>query len=288
MVDTARNVNLFVSIHPKAPTNPKAAMIVQIYEIQTPREAQTMIDLGVDHVGSVLISEDRWQNETLKSVVDLVRRAGRKSSLIPLFGTVDTICRAVDHYRPHILHFCETLPGPEAGGHELETILRRQEEIGRKYPQLELMRSIPIGRRGEGDIVDSLAIARWFEPVSHWFLTDTLLAHEGPPANEDQPVAGFVGITGETCDWEIARQLVEQSAIPVILAGGIGPRNAARGIEQVRPAGLDSCTRTNAVDHRGRARRFRKDPRLVKELIRVARNGACAPPSRTDQRTKNR
>ena len=30
--------------------------IVQVYEIQTPEEAQAMIEIGVDHVGSVITS----------------------------------------------------------------------------------------------------------------------------------------------------------------------------------------------------------------------------------------
>ena len=37
----------------------------------------------------------------------------------------------------------------------------------------------------------------------------------------EQPVKGFVGITGKTCDWDIAADLVKKSRIPVILAGGI-------------------------------------------------------------------
>ena len=32
-------------------------MIIQIYEIQTPSEAERCIELGVDHIGSVILSE---------------------------------------------------------------------------------------------------------------------------------------------------------------------------------------------------------------------------------------
>jgi len=34
---------------------PQMHMIVQIYEIQTPSEAEAMIHLGVDHIGSVIL-----------------------------------------------------------------------------------------------------------------------------------------------------------------------------------------------------------------------------------------
>ncbi len=36
-------------------------MIVQVYEIQTPHEAEKCIDLGVDHLGSVVLSEEEWR-----------------------------------------------------------------------------------------------------------------------------------------------------------------------------------------------------------------------------------
>ena len=64
--------------------------------------------------------------------------------------------------------------------------------------------------------------------------------------SNDQPVEGFVGITGKTCDWIAARRLVESSRIPVILAGGLSPENVYEGILAIRPAGVDSCTLTNA------------------------------------------
>ena len=70
----------------------------------------------------------------------------------------------------------------------------------------------------------------------------------------------------------MARRPVEFSKIPVILAGGISPLNVEQGIAQVQPAGVDSCTGTNAVDDKGGPIRFKKDPRKVKSLIGGARN----------------
>jgi phosphoribosylanthranilate isomerase len=55
----------------------------------------------------------------------------------------------------------------------------------------------------------------------------------------DTLVAGFKGGTGKTCDWNLAAQIVAASPLPVFLAGGITPENAARGIAQVHPAGID-------------------------------------------------
>ncbi len=96
-------------------------------------------------------------------------------------------------------------------------------------------------------------------------MTDTVRWSEHGHA--DQPVAGYVGITGETCDWDIAGALVEASRIPVLLAGGISPENVCEAVRQVRPAGVDSCTKTNARDSQGRPIRFRKDMDRVKRLL---------------------
>jgi phosphoribosylanthranilate isomerase len=70
----------------------------------------------------------------------------------------------------------------------------------------------------------------------------------------------------------MARRLVDESSIPVILAGGISPENAAEGIRRVKPAGVDSCTLTNAVGEDGRPIRFRKDLEKVRRLVRMSKN----------------
>ena len=229
-----------------------------------------MVDIGVDHVGSVLVSNETWKNAELKRAIQWVQSSGRRSSLIPLFEDIDTICQAIDFYRPDIVHFCEALVSQGADRRTLDPVLARQQMIRERYPGVELMRSIPIGLPGLEDSVPSLEIATLFEPISDWFLTDTLLGDDGLHPATDQPVQGYVGITGRRCDWRIAHALVRQSSIPVILAGGIGPENVAEGIVQVGPAGVDSCTLTNRVNGEGQVIRFQKDPDKVKALVENA------------------
>jgi len=36
-------------------------IITQIYEVQTPVEAEELIAIGVDHIGSVVISKEEWK-----------------------------------------------------------------------------------------------------------------------------------------------------------------------------------------------------------------------------------
>ncbi len=246
-------------------------MLIQIYEIQTIDEARLMIDLGVDHVGSVLIAARQWKNPTLKSAIREIKLSGRKSSLITLFSQVESVAEAVAYYQPDIVHFCDALPAETVADDELKEILERQKSIRRRFPELQIMRSIPIGEYGRADKVPSLELAARFEPISDWFLTDTLLGTGSGQINQDQPVQGYIGITGRMCDWDVARALVRASGIPVILVGGIGPENVAAAIEYVQPAGVDSCTLTNQVDHLGKPMRFQKDPEKVKSMIASAR-----------------
>ncbi|MCF8079317.1 MAG: hypothetical protein K9K88_08575 [Desulfobacterales bacterium] len=247
-------------------------ILVQIYEVQTPSEAETMISLGVDHVGSVLLGAAKWRVPRVRETMRTVRQLGGKSSLIPLFNDEETVFRALDYYRPDIVHFCEMLQDSEEGKGLQDRLCRLQLRIREHFAEIDTMRSIPIPPPGSGSREEMLAIAERFEPVSDFFLTDTALPAAGSDTDDAQPVKGFVGITGETCRWDYARALVEFSGIPVILAGGISPENVERGISAVKPAGVDSCTCTNAVDGYGRSVRFRKDPQRVRKLVEAVRS----------------
>jgi len=247
--------------------------IVQIYEIQEPREAEQLISLGVDHIGSVLLAPDLWKNPTIREVVRLVRQSPAKSSLIPLLPEADDVLRALDYYEPNFVHFCELIPLGAKEGARREALcaelVRLQQLVRKEFPQIGIIRSIPILEPGPADPdpvrEPILSIAAALAPYSDYFMTDTLCGFGD--GNTVQPVAGYVGITGETCDWELAGALVEGAAIPVILAGGISPENVFDGIAEVRPAGIDSCMKTNAHDSQGRPIRFRKDMDRILRLI---------------------
>jgi len=247
------------------------SIITQIYEIQTPAEAQAVIGLGVDHVGTVLKSQDQWKQPLLSDTRKVVRELGARSSLIPLFSEPDPVYRVVDHYQPDIVHFCEQLADDGRPGRHCAVLITLQEGIRTRFPGVRIMRSIPIAPPGFESRVPTLELAALFEPVSDLLLTDTLLVSKAP-----QPVSGFVGITGETCDWGTAAQLVRQSTIPVILAGGLSPENVFAGVLAVKPAGVDSCTQTNAVDEDGRPVRFRKDLQRVRVFVEETRRAQQA------------
>ncbi len=246
-------------------------MIIQIYEIQTPAEALSMIEVGVDHIGSVIVSETQWKNPTVKETLNAVRSAAAKSSLIPLFNRPDSVLRTLDYYQPDMVHFCEALTDHQDVGSYCRQLIDLQQEVKKRFPQIKIMRSIPIAQSGMDSTIPTLELSKKFEPYSDFFLTDTMLVNPAGTLDDSQPVQGFVGITGQTCNWDTAASLVASSRIPVILAGGVSPANVSEGIRRVRPAGVDSCTLTNALDENGLPIRFKKDPLKVRQLIEAVR-----------------
>ena len=255
-------------------------MITQVYEIQTPQEVDLLCAIGVDHIGSVLLSADTWQQPVIRDTVRAVQSGGKKSSLIPLFNDPATVFQVLDYYHPDIVHFCDVLTLTSWGREACRRLIDLQREVRARFPGIAIMRSIPIGR-DSGDITPTIALAQMFQPVSDLLLTDTVLSSDSGMTN--QPVDGFVGITGKTCHWQTARELVKKSEIPVILAGGLSPENVYDAISHVGPAGVDSCTRTNMLDRHGNPVRFKKDMERVRRFVQEARRAAKRLASAQDQ-----
>jgi phosphoribosylanthranilate isomerase len=239
------------------------SMIVQIYEIQTPEEAEKCISLGVDHIGSVILSEKDRRLSRLREVVRLAQETGARSSLIPLFKQEDLLLDAMEYYRPDFIHLCDSLTDENGGVGNLGEAVRVQKILKQEFPDLGIIRSIPIPRQGIRTPFPTLEIAHELEPVTDFFLTDTWLGRE--------PVEGFIGITGQEADWVMAEELVRKTSIPVILAGGLSPENVRGALLKVLPFGADSCTRTNRMDAEGKPVRFEKDFARVEVFVQEVR-----------------
>jgi phosphoribosylanthranilate isomerase len=242
-------------------------MIVQIYEIQTPFEAEKIMDLGVTNMGSVILSKKDWREPVIRETVRLVQSSGFQSSVIPLFSDEDMISKVLDYYAPDIAHFCDAIRVTDIEDYRMDRLIRIQEGVRERFPGVKIMRSIPIARPGLANPDQVKVIADIFKSSTDIFLTDTVLGNDDDMSSVQEPVDGFVGITGKICDWEVAQQLVNKANIPVILAGGISPENAYEAVLQVQPAGIDSCTGTNAIDADGKPIRFQKDPEKVKKMV---------------------
>lgn len=254
-------------------------MLAQIYEIQTPQEAEKCIALGVDRIGSVLLSAEEWKQPVIRDVVTLTRGTAAANSLIPLFNDWDTLCRAMDYYRPPFVHFCETLTDGHGNWIDLRSFILLQENLKNAFPEIGIVRSIPVPAPGLAPEFPCLDLVRSFESVSDFLLIDTWLGKE--------PVEGFVGITGKLPDLKRALKVVLQSSIPVILAGGLSPENVFDALIEVLPAGADSCTHTNQEDASGQPIRFKKDFVKVEKFVKEIRRAEAAMPSVKERMEKH-
>jgi phosphoribosylanthranilate isomerase len=81
----------------------------------------------------------------------------------------------------------------------------------------------------EASVDEAMAAAAW---------VDALLLDSGNPNAAVKELGG----TGRTHNWDLSRRIVEASPVPVWLAGGLNPGNAAQAIRAVRPYGLDICS----------------------------------------------
>jgi phosphoribosylanthranilate isomerase len=97
-----------------------------------------------------------------------------------------------------------------------------------------------------------------------------LLPPHGFIALLDSRVEGKYGGTGESFDWISAQQMAK--GFPVIIAGGLDPKNVARLIETVAPWGVDvsSGVETGGVKDTAKIRTFIEEVRKVDERRQAA------------------
>jgi phosphoribosylanthranilate isomerase len=104
--------------------------------------------------------------------------------------------------------------------------------IRKALPAIKIVQVIHV--TGEKTIDEALKISEF---------VDALLLDSGNPNLAIKELGG----TGRVHNWELSKKIVEQSNIPVFLAGGLTADNVRQAIEQVQPFGLDLCSgvRTN-------------------------------------------
>lgn len=89
-------------------------------------------------------------------------------------------------------------------------------------------------------VIDESSVDEAIEIADH---VDALLLDSGNPKLQVKELGG----TGRVHNWKLSRKIVEQSKVPVFLAGGLNAGNVRQAIDEVHPFGLDLCSsvRTN-------------------------------------------
>ena len=199
-------------------------MLVQIYEVGSPEEARALGELGVDHIG-VLVGDGAFPREQSVQRARLIFSAippASKGVALLLSADIRLLERMISELKPAIIHLGAStdLLTPSAVQH-----------LRQRCGMLTVMRSIPVQNN------ESVAIAQSYGDVADILLLDS-----------HRPGDIQIGALGIVHDWEIDRKIVETVRIPIIIAGGLGPDNVDEAIRTVRPAGVDSKTKTDRDD----------------------------------------
>ena len=100
-------------------------------------------------------------------------------------------------------------------------------EIRQRLPHLRIVQVIHVQ---DDDSIDSA--------VSVSPYVDALLLDSGNPKAAIKTLGG----TGNTHNWDVSKEIVRVTGIPVFLAGGLNADNVRDAIEKVNPFGVDVCS----------------------------------------------
>lgn len=196
-------------------------MLTQVYEVTSAAEAQAVSAIGIDHIGAKVGNGEFPRELSTIEACEVAAAVVPPSAFSALYLSPNPQCIADSActLKPPIIHL-GALP---------QLLLPRHVQLLRtKLPKCRIMRSIPVADE------NAVLIARSYEGIADILLLDSALAGDGK-----------MGALGVTHDWNISRRIVEAVSMPVILAGGLGPDNVAEAIRVVRPAGVDSKTKTD-------------------------------------------
>lgn len=216
-----------------------ARLMIKICCIRSAAEARHAADAGADYLGLVGPMPSGAGVVGLERAAEVVAAGPftAKTVLLTSAGTAEEILDDVDRTGAGAVQIVRHIEPAEL------------EKLAQARPALERFQVIHVEDESALDLIAT------YSPLVDNFLLDS-----------GRPSLGELGGTGRVHDWEISRAFVEQSTVPVFLAGGLTPGNAADAVTAVRPHGLDVCSglRPKGPLNRG----------LLESFIRSARAAA--------------
>ncbi|MES2765062.1 MAG: phosphoribosylanthranilate isomerase [Bacteroidota bacterium] len=215
---------------------------IQVAGIIDQAEADMLVRCGVKYLGFPLRldfhKEDLSDDEAAKIIRSLPE--GHHGVLITYLKTADEINELLlkigaNHVQIHG-----------------EISLKELQKLRRIRPDAVLLKSLVIRQNNLNELIH---ISKTFSSFINYFITDTY-----------DETTGASGATGKMHDLWKSGQLVENSLKPVVLAGGLRPKNVREAIIKVRPSGVDVHTGVENSDGR-------KDETKVREFLKEAEKG---------------
>ncbi|NMX21833.1 N-(5'-phosphoribosyl)anthranilate isomerase [ANME-1 cluster archaeon GoMg4] len=208
---------------------------VKICGITNTDDAHLVMDSGADMLGMIVdVPVETPRKISIDEAEELAKEIGDATDIVVVLcpRSVEEVENVVRRIEPF---------GVQLHGFESEEFLKSVRDA---LPAVKLIKTVHVAEDGaihgvmpEADYVD-------------FILLDTFSAK--------------IGGTGKKHSWAKSKELVEQSAIPVILSGGLRPENVEEAIKEVQPYGVDVAS---GVESSG----GRKSKEKVLNFVRNAR-----------------
>lgn len=212
-------------------------MKVKICGIKSERDLAMAINAGADAVGFITeVPVDSPRKITLAEASRLIAQVPvfMTSVLVIMPGNSDEAIDMIHAARPVAVQIHNSLPLDE---------LMEIRKTG-----VRLIKTIPVSIHADAGML--LDLVKDLSGIADAVLLDTVLD-------------GKTGGTGIAHNWELSSNVVLNSGLPVILAGGLNPKNVRDAVACVRPYAVDTAS---GVETEGR-----KDEKKVIDFIKNAR-----------------
>jgi phosphoribosylanthranilate isomerase len=195
---------------------------VKICCIGSIEEARMAIEFGASALGLVAHMPSGPGVISDNEILNIPRKVppGISTFLLTSETTVDEI---IEHHKRTLTSTIQIVDELKAGTYQ---------QIKDALPAIKIVQVIHV--INEKSIDDAIRISEG---------VDALLLDSGNPNLAVKELGG----TGRVHNWLLSRKIVEQSEVPVFLAGGLTSENVRQAIDEVQPFGLDLCSgvRTN-------------------------------------------
>jgi phosphoribosylanthranilate isomerase len=205
---------------------------VKICGIRDKTQALAAVEAGADFIGLVFAPSKRQVTPTeARDIASAVKKNSNATKVVGVF--VNALASDVNE----IADFC-ALDWVQLSGDESWEYCR---EVAK--PVIKVIR---IDRQSPEELCAEISAGGKLIPAQRFI---TLL---------DSQVEDKYGGTGESFDWKLVQQVAKR--FPVIIAGGLDPKNVVRLIETVRPWGVDvsSGVESNGLKDASKIRAFVK------------------------------
>jgi len=217
---------------------------VKICGIRDKNHALAAVEAGADFIGLVFAPSKRQVTPTQAcEIASAVKKSSNATKVVGVF--VNAPASQVNEIADFCALDCVQLSGDESWEYCREVVE-------------PVIKAIRIGQQSPAELCAELSTGGKLLPSQRFI------------ALLDSQVEGKYGGTGESFNWNLAQQVAKR--FPVIIAGGLDPKNVARLIETVRPWGVDvsSGVETGGVKDIAKIRMFIEEVRKADERRQAA------------------